>query len=293
MPDTRLGARKLASPPKLFEVTEDSIISKAIIGYTHCLSEWSLQPHVHTCFELHIVLSGRFLYEVHDELHHLSMGDICITKPGQIHSMCVDCNNSSEIIHLQLDTIHSDQLGAVFYRTSARSLHACQELIPILQDAITELEQPGPFCQMLVSSLIYQFLIRIGKRIWHAAEPINTSPGYTQKQGIVDVLWYLESNCQHGITLDELAIIAGMSKSALSHQFTQEMNESICRHNQRLVMQKARMLVEEGNLRLSEIAELLGFPSPNYFSSAFKTHFGVSPSAFKAQRHSSDTDTHN
>lgn len=279
--DDILKANGLASPSKLFE-TDSSLVTRTILGYTHCLPIWNLPPHVHACFELHLVLSGCFFYEAHEEVHHLTAGGICITRPGEIHRMFACSDGNSEIIHLQFDTIQDGELQSVFQKTTARSVRSCQELIPVLQEAITELEQPGPLCQELVSSLIYQFLIRVGRRIWHVRNMINTLPGYTNHPGIVNLLWYLEHNCRHGLTLDELAHIAGMSRSALSHRFSEEMHISVCRHNQRLVMQKARMLVEDGRQNLSEIADLLGFPSPNYFSSAFKKYFGVPPSAFKA-----------
>jgi AraC-like DNA-binding protein len=45
-------------------------------------------------------------------------------------------------------------------------------------------------------------------------------------------------------------------------------------------LKKAIQLMEEGEKRISEIAYLVGFSSPAYFSSSFQKQYGKSPSEF-------------
>lgn len=283
MPGMEANAGADVPRTESFEITGGCTATTIIAGYACCTPDWMLPFHVHTYFELHLVTSGWFLYEVHDETHRLGVGDICLTRPGEFHRMSTSCDHNSEHLHLQIGSIHPNQIDSIIQKTTVRSVHSCHELIPILQLAIAELEQPGPLWQILVSSLVCQFLVCLSRRIWNAEELRVQHPRYAGDQAVVDVLWYLEHSCRHGITVDELARLAGVSKSALGHRFTSEVGESVCRHNQRLVMERARSLVEEGSLRLYEIADLLGFPSANYFTSAFKKHFGVSPSEHRVQ----------
>ena len=46
-------------------------------------------------------------------------------------------------------------------------------------------------------------------------------------------------------------------------------------------LEKARQLLEEGKSNVSQVAYSTGFDNPNYFSKAFKKHFGISPSEVK------------
>jgi AraC family transcriptional regulator, transcriptional activator of pobA len=47
------------------------------------------------------------------------------------------------------------------------------------------------------------------------------------------------------------------------------------------IIAEAKILLKNGQISQKEIAYQLGFDTPNYFSSYFKKHTGVSPSAFK------------
>ena len=49
-------------------------------------------------------------------------------------------------------------------------------------------------------------------------------------------------------------------------------------------LKKARHLLLHSDKNISEIAYEVGFSSPAYFSTAFKNHFDMSPSDFKADR---------
>jgi AraC family transcriptional regulator, transcriptional activator of pobA len=50
---------------------------------------------------------------------------------------------------------------------------------------------------------------------------------------------------------------------------------------QERIIAEAKMLLKNGQISQKEIAYQLGFDTPNYFSSYFKKHTGVSPSVFK------------
>ncbi|MHB0998272.1 MAG: helix-turn-helix transcriptional regulator [Armatimonadota bacterium] len=272
-----------ASPPETFQVTGESTAPMTIIaGYTHCLPDWSLQSHAHDRIELQLVTSGRFLYSTDNDTYRLDAGDICLTKPGEVHNMRADYDGNSQVIHLLLDSIRPREVEFVFQKTKVRIIRSRSELIPVLQAVLAELRQPGPLCRVLVSSLVCQFLIYVSRQIWHTEE-FSASPQYARDEIIVHALWYLQHNCRHGITVDEVAREIGISKSSLAHRFAKEVNEPICRYNHRLVMQRARWLIEEGHLRIHEIAELLGYPSVNYFSTVFKKHFGYPPSKYELQ----------
>lgn len=46
-------------------------------------------------------------------------------------------------------------------------------------------------------------------------------------------------------------------------------------------LEKAKTMLENSSLTISEIAYANGFSSPNYFSTAFKNKYSISPAAFR------------
>ena len=53
------------------------------------------------------------------------------------------------------------------------------------------------------------------------------------------------------------------------------------RYHMYLRMQKAKSLIRNTNLTVSEISELLGFSTVQYFSFAFKKAEGITPSEYR------------
>jgi AraC family transcriptional regulator, regulatory protein of adaptative response / methylphosphotriester-DNA alkyltransferase methyltransferase len=49
-------------------------------------------------------------------------------------------------------------------------------------------------------------------------------------------------------------------------------------------MERAEELLREGSLRVSEVAEAVGYNQPAQFAKAFRRHHGRPPSARRAQR---------
>jgi AraC-like DNA-binding protein len=57
---------------------------------------------------------------------------------------------------------------------------------------------------------------------------------------------------------------------------------NISDHINNVKLEKAAELLKSNEMNISEIAYSLGFTSPNYFSTAFKNKFGISPKEYKS-----------
>jgi len=79
-----------------------------------------------------------------------------------------------------------------------------------------------------------------------------------------------------------LAHRVSLSASRLQHLFKQEFRVSIGQYVRRARMEAAPTLIEDPTLRISEIADRLGFGRPSNFSHAFRQQYGVSPRRFRS-----------
>ncbi|QQZ58538.1 response regulator [Paenibacillus sonchi] len=69
--------------------------------------------------------------------------------------------------------------------------------------------------------------------------------------------------------------------SYLRRVFRKESGYSIVDHITHIRMKKARALLLEGNRKLADISESVGYADPNYFSKSFKKRFGVTPTEYE------------
>lgn len=82
-------------------------------------------------------------------------------------------------------------------------------------------------------------------------------------------------------TLDEVCAGVLFSKSHLKALFKKNTGYSIMDYYTHLKLERAKILINEGELSISDIAELLGYSSIHYFSRVFKAKTGMTPTEFK------------
>lgn len=83
--------------------------------------------------------------------------------------------------------------------------------------------------------------------------------------------------------LDDLAKVAGLSRSYLCHQFRDAFGTTIRNYVLRKRMSVAQRMMYDLNLRIGEIADAVGYSDIYQFSRQFKKSFGVSPTQFRQQ----------
>ncbi len=82
-------------------------------------------------------------------------------------------------------------------------------------------------------------------------------------------------------SVEELADKLNVSRVQLYRKVKAILGMSISDHINNIRLEKAATMLRESEMNISEIAYSLGFSSPNYFSTAFKNKFGISPKEYK------------
>jgi AraC-like DNA-binding protein len=92
---------------------------------------------------------------------------------------------------------------------------------------------------------------------------------------------YIDTHIYTLSSLEELAEMTNYNYSYLSSLFHKTTSGMLTDYYRKRRLETARLLIEEGALKINEIASLLRYSSIYTFSRAFKDFFGVSPSQYK------------
>ena len=109
-----------------------------------------------------------------------------------------------------------------------------------------------------------------------AAKPADETQNYIIKQ----MLNIMQKNIETKITIQSLAYKLGYSSTYLKKLFKDIMGKSIIQYFIRLKIEKAKSYMSEGIYSISEISEMLGYDTLQYFSKQFKDITNMSPSAY-------------
>jgi two-component system response regulator YesN len=94
---------------------------------------------------------------------------------------------------------------------------------------------------------------------------------------------YIDDSYAQELSLTMLAERFHINAAYLSDLFKKHIGESFSEYWVHIRLSHAQNLLNDPKLRLSDIAELVGFSNASYFSSVFKKHFGISPNDYRAK----------
>jgi len=137
------------------------------------------------------------------------------------------------------------------------------------------LTQPG--AELMVSRLIDLLVIR-ALRTWSASAPgrLGFIAGLSDDR-IAQALTALHSTPFRPWTVSELAHLASMSRSTFADHFSATVGEAPLRYLTRWRLHLASEMLSGGSMRVSEVAERVGYASDAAFSRAYKACFGTPP----------------
>ena len=103
---------------------------------------------------------------------------------------------------------------------------------------------------------------------------------------ISSALQYIHTHVEEEISLEELAAISGLSLSRFKSRFRQEVQSTPREYINVKKMERAKQLLKESELTVTEIAFRLSFSSSSYFAALFRKMAGATPSDYRS-RHGS------
>jgi AraC-like DNA-binding protein len=91
----------------------------------------------------------------------------------------------------------------------------------------------------------------------------------------------LQAKVYETLKIDELQDTLNYHKSYLFREFKASTGQTIMAYFVKLKISRAKKLLRESDLSVTEIAEKLSFDTPNYFSKTFKRLTGYTPLQYK------------
>lgn len=94
---------------------------------------------------------------------------------------------------------------------------------------------------------------------------------------------YIRKNYDQDITLVSIASEFFFNPSYLSHMFKQQTGGNLSSYIEEIRMKEALKLLQMQKLSIGQVARMVGYNDPNYFSKIFRKHTGFSPARYTGQ----------
>lgn len=221
--------------------------------------------------------------------------DVFINSTQAPIDFCLE--NSIKAVHVFIKNSLVDEVTEKFYQSGkskvtfpaniVRNNSGISMLMQSLKDALTNpVHQNELLMEYTARALVVDFLRKYTEE---AVEPAFNGADDTLKPNqLKRVLEYIDSNLTSSIRTNDLATIAGVSRTNFIRRFNSSMHCTPARYIFLLRIKRARKLLKQSDLSISFIAVACGFSDVAHLSTSFRRETGVTPSVFRKERNAAE-----
>ena len=274
MSNARYDVELKSENPLDRSVTKLLYVSTAKYG-----GDWHSIMHTHTCAELFYVVGGQGQFKVPGSLLPVAADDLMIVNPNVEHTE-VSLNQSPlEYIVLGVEGLEfkaGEDTESGYSLFSLRS--GRDDILPYLRGMLREIETKQKGYEVVCQDLLEVLVVKLMR---HTDFSLTVTQGRQMSKECAVVKRYLDGHFKENISLDMLAELAHVNKYHLVHTFRREYDITPINYLIERRIQESKYLLSDTNHSLSQIAQMLGFSSPSYFSQSFRKVTDMSPQEYR------------
>ncbi|HBU11676.1 MAG TPA: AraC family transcriptional regulator [Clostridiales bacterium] len=244
--------------------------------------DWDSIPHTHSFAELFYITDGTGYFQVENQPVPVKRDDIVIINPKMLHTEHSTSAKPMEYIVLGASGLSFGFGEGAYTGCSAYGFSGHKDEIAtylnILTREITKDRQDSEIICNNVFEALLLVLARHTSYSLHEAEAVEAS----RECGIAKR--FIDEHFKENISLDGLADYTHINKYYLAHSYSKAFGISPINYLLKKRLEESRVLLATTDYSVTQIATIVGFSSPSYFSQIFSKFFRLSPSRYRKQR---------
>ena len=249
--------------------------------------------HWHPFVEILVSFTDHNVVSLNFTKYELSMNDILIIYPGDLHSVDACSEETMMVMQFSLEhlTIISDlaRFMPLIARHPYLKYHAgtseSDSLVMLMKEICESSESSDPFREIRIYSTLLRFFEEAARRTFTAGGNVSGPRNVSDKSlnKITETCLYITQNFSRPLTLEEVSFLAGVSKSHFAHMFRKCTNMTFLDFLLQERIKKAKNMLMNSQKPITDIAFDAGFSSIPSFIRGFKKLTGTTPSEYRKQ----------
>ena len=257
------------------------------VGKLHSGPSGEIPKHAHlNLYELTVVTSGSGVIYTNDKGVEVRKGDVYLSFPSEFHMIR---SSEDDPLHFCFFAFHSDNVDVRSKLDDIRErcmLADCRvfrdgRIPPLVENLISETTFPQDDSDQLCAAIMDQIIRYVIRDFRTVGKEFSIHGVGKPEEFCYRIMSYIDTHVYTMTALSDLSEALHYNYSYVSNLFSQTTGESLSSYYRRRRLDTARLLLREGRLSITEIAELLNFSTVYTFSRAYKDYFGVCPRATK------------
>lgn len=263
----------------------------------HYLHEGVHETHTHSFVEIAVVIGGEGVHHCLAGRRQLAVGDVILLRPGVWHGYedcrhldLYNCCFSTELLQNELAWMREDPLLGYLlwtgpYSDQRRGILTTRLTGDAFDDCVAHLDALDRLRFRPVGLHRGDIVGRLSLFLSHLARTVasGTAPAGRTHPAVVRAMHMMEARPAYAWSLSELADDLHLTPSYLVRLFKSATGLPPMAYLNRHRVEVAAAQLLHTDHPISQIAQTVGWPDQNYFARRFRSHYGLSATAYRAR----------
>ena len=236
----------------------------------------------HDEIELLFITSGEGSVTCNYNKHDVTAGDIVVINSKHIHYSATKTNLQYYCIIIQKQFCM--EIGIDLNKILFNEKISDKNATSLFNNALIEYSSHDKYSKTSVKAAVTLLLIYLCRNFSIRKDIITFDKGGAGIRHTMNIINYIEDNLKNKITCNDIARHLNISKYHIIHEFKRITGKTINETIITLRCERAKQLLADNQITISQISEECGFANYSYFSNVFKKYTGFSPLKYR-QRH--------
>ena len=274
------------------------VVSKVItIHYFEFDKNFRAQEEAHDFWELVYADKESIFCTSDDKIIPLSQGEMLFHKPNVRHALFANEKKAPNVCIVSFEC-KSEAMRFFEDRKLRPDKSFLRFLYGVVEEGKRTFDIPfsSPECkkmnllrtptlggEQIIKNYLELLLINLMRSLTETAQGNDTFLPESEfnSKPVKEVLRLLSERVESALCIDEICAAVGYSRAYIFKEFKKATGKSVMAHFTALKMERAKQLLRERELSVHQIADRLGFDTPNYFSKVFRAYTGQTPTAYQ------------
>lgn len=269
------------------------------IFYMEFSKNFHYEGEKHDFWEMVYIDKGEMICTADTKRFILKSGEMTFHKPNEFHNLSGDNSVSPNVSILTFECrsramkqfegkifrLNSEEknLLSMLFEEGLSCFRMADEKNPLLQK-LEKIDGAPIGSSQMTKNLLEIFLIKLNRNtntLTKTMRQVDVIDGVDTPHTVKEILDYLKARVYGRVTVRDVADALGKSESSIKQQFARYRDSGIIHYYNYLKIKEAKKLIREGRYNMTQVADMLQFDSPQYFSKCFKSFTNMTPTEYK------------
>ena len=262
------------------------------VGRYYCKPGEDVVAHYHyNFFELSVITDGKGTIITNNQQINVQKNDIYVSFPYEKHELI-----SSEDEPMKYDNIafswnetpYRQPLQNIlrnFYPADMRIIHD-QKINQLVSFLLGEFNTKLDFYEDNLKYIILSIIIYTIRKFQEKESPSHNTSKLSAEILCTRIMNFIDVNIYEMQSLNDINKITNYNPSYISTLFKKTTGITLREYFLNKKMEIAHLMLQEGKLKICEIAEILHYSDGNALSKAYKQKYGISPKSHRSETRS-------